>query len=130
MDGTGQRLRRRGIEGRTGAPESRVRSPLPLHSLFPDVLLTCSYTPKLVDEQRLRDCVDLLLTMQNPDGGFASYELVRGNKRLEWLNTAEVFGKSVAVEPLTGLTDSGRGYHDRVYVSRVNIKPMDIATLS
>jgi squalene cyclase len=53
-----------------------------------------SYTPKLVDEQRLRDCVDLLLTMQNPDGGFASYELVRGNKRLEWLNTAEVFGES------------------------------------
>ena len=49
--------------------------------------------PKLVDEQRLRDCVDLLLTMQNPDGGFASYELVRGNKRLEWLNTAEVFGE-------------------------------------
>ncbi|KAJ9110722.1 hypothetical protein QFC20_002763 [Naganishia adeliensis] len=28
----------------------------------------------------------------NPDGGFASYELVRGNKKLEWLNTAEVFG--------------------------------------
>lgn len=52
-----------------------------------------SYTPKLVDDQRLKDCVDLLLTMQNPDGGFASYELVRGNKKLEWLNTAEVFGK-------------------------------------
>ncbi|GHJ90428.1 hypothetical protein NliqN6_6830 [Naganishia liquefaciens] len=55
-------------------------------------LQSLDYMPKLVDEQRLRDCVDLLLTMQNPDGGFASYELVRGNKRLEWLNTAEVFG--------------------------------------
>jgi lanosterol synthase len=42
----------------------------------------------------MKDCVDLLLTMQNPDGGFASYELVRGNKKLEWLNTAEVFGES------------------------------------
>jgi hypothetical protein len=31
--------------------------------------------------------------MQNPNGGFASYELVRGSSKLEWLNTAEVFGK-------------------------------------
>jgi lanosterol synthase len=33
-----------------------------------------------------------MLTMQNPNGGFASYELVRGPKWLEWLNPAEVFG--------------------------------------
>src|SRR6185312_7752170 len=31
--------------------------------------------------------------MQNADGGFASYELVRGPKILEWINPAEVFGK-------------------------------------
>ncbi|KAJ9099201.1 hypothetical protein QFC21_004081 [Naganishia friedmannii] len=51
-----------------------------------------SYTPNAVNEQRLKDCADLLLTMQNPNGGFASYELVRGSNKLEWLNTAEVFG--------------------------------------
>jgi len=32
--------------------------------------------------------------MQNSDGGFASYELQRGPVWLEWLNSAEVFGKN------------------------------------
>ncbi|KAI0060948.1 terpene synthase [Artomyces pyxidatus] len=50
------------------------------------------FTPKLVSEERLYDAVDTLLTMQNPDGGFASYEPVRGSAWLEWLNPAEVFG--------------------------------------
>ncbi|OZJ01405.1 hypothetical protein BZG36_05638, partial [Bifiguratus adelaidae] len=35
--------------------------------------------------------VDVLLTMQNEDGGFASYERIRGPQWLEWFNTAEVF---------------------------------------
>ena len=39
------------------------------------------------------DSVDLLLTLQNPNGGFASYELIRGPRWLEWLNPAEVFGR-------------------------------------
>ena len=39
------------------------------------------------------DSVDLLLTLQNPDGGFASYELIRGPSWLERLNPAEVFGQ-------------------------------------
>jgi squalene cyclase len=38
------------------------------------------------------DAVDVLLTMQNPSGGYASYEPVRGPKFLELLNPAEVFG--------------------------------------
>lgn len=50
------------------------------------------YAPKLVSEERLRDTVDLLLTMQNSNGGYASYEPIRGPKWLEWLNPAEVFG--------------------------------------
>ena len=33
--------------------------------------------------------------MQNRDGGFASYELVRGPSWLELLNPAEVFGRSI-----------------------------------
>ncbi|KIM82936.1 hypothetical protein PILCRDRAFT_819733 [Piloderma croceum F 1598] len=49
-------------------------------------------TPKLVSQQSIRDAVDCMLTMQNPGGGFASYELIRGPSWLEWLNPAEVFG--------------------------------------
>ncbi|KAK4684411.1 hypothetical protein P7C73_g5763, partial [Tremellales sp. Uapishka_1] len=51
-----------------------------------------SYTPKAVSLPRMRDCIDVLLTMQNPSGGFASYELQRGSEKMEWLNAAEVFG--------------------------------------
>ncbi|KAG8900254.1 Lanosterol synthase (Oxidosqualene--lanosterol cyclase) [Tulasnella sp. 403] len=51
-----------------------------------------SYTPKAVSERRLCDAVDVLLTMQNANGGFASYELIRGPVIVEKLNPAEVFG--------------------------------------
>ena len=51
--------------------------------------------PTLVSDDRLFDAVDTLLTLQNPDGGYASYELVRGPTWLELLNPAEVFGKFV-----------------------------------
>ncbi|KDN40342.1 putative lanosterol synthase [Tilletiaria anomala UBC 951] len=45
-----------------------------------------------VSEERLHDAVDLILTLQNPSGGFASYETINGPKLLEWINPAEVFG--------------------------------------
>ncbi|KAI0031288.1 terpene synthase [Vararia minispora EC-137] len=51
------------------------------------------FTPKLVSEARMRDAVDTILSLQNADGGFASYELVRGSTLMELLNPAEVFGK-------------------------------------
>ncbi|KAK8128972.1 hypothetical protein PG984_010080 [Apiospora sp. TS-2023a] len=50
----------------------------------------CGY-PRMIDELRLFDCVDTLLTMQNADGGYASYERVRGGKYLHHLNPAEIF---------------------------------------
>lgn len=34
--------------------------------------------PKAVCDRRLFDAFDVILTLQNSDGGFASYELVRG----------------------------------------------------
>ena len=40
------------------------------------------------------DAVDTMISLQNPSGGFASYELVRGPQLLEWINPAEVFGRS------------------------------------
>ncbi len=49
--------------------------------------------PKLVTVERMQDAVDTLLTMQNPSGGFASYEPTRGSEYLEYLNAAEVFGR-------------------------------------
>ncbi|CAG8527022.1 17041_t:CDS:2, partial [Racocetra fulgida] len=42
--------------------------------------------------ERFCQTIDILLSMQNTDGGFASYERTRGLKILEWLNPAEVFG--------------------------------------
>lgn len=38
------------------------------------------------------NAVDVMLSLQNPDGGFASYEIIRGPQWLEFLNPAEVFG--------------------------------------
>ncbi|KAJ3324388.1 Lanosterol synthase (Oxidosqualene--lanosterol cyclase) [Boothiomyces sp. JEL0866] len=57
------------------------------------LLQKLSFTPKLVGKERLCDAVNVLLTMQNADGGFASYELQRGPEWLELFNPAQVFGK-------------------------------------
>jgi lanosterol synthase len=58
-------------------------------------LIRARWTPKLVDERRMFDAVDIMLSLQNPCGGFASYELVRGPWWVEWLNAAEVFGGAI-----------------------------------
>ncbi len=47
---------------------------------------------KKIDNQRLQWAADLILSWQNKDGGWASYELTRGPKWLEKINPAEVFG--------------------------------------
>ena len=49
--------------------------------------------PTLISDDRIRDAIDTLLTMQNPSGGFASYEPQRGGEWIECLNAAEVFGR-------------------------------------
>jgi len=41
----------------------------------------------------LRDSVRLMLSWQNEDGGWATYELQRGGKWLEQLNPSQVFGE-------------------------------------
>ncbi|GAB7360754.1 hypothetical protein MBLNU230_g0628t1 [Neophaeotheca triangularis] len=48
--------------------------------------------PTLVSDQRIRWAVDIILTMQNPNGACSSYEPTRGSPLLEYLNAAEVFG--------------------------------------
>jgi lanosterol synthase len=49
--------------------------------------------PKVVPDHRLFDAVNVLLSMQNDDGGFASYEARRGPTFLEVMNPSEVFGR-------------------------------------
>lgn len=46
-----------------------------------------------------------LLSMRNPDGGFATYETKRGGKLLELLNPSEVFGRTAADALLSVLND-------------------------
>ncbi|KAF9375747.1 hypothetical protein CPC16_000553 [Podila verticillata] len=56
------------------------------------LLQKLSYTKDLVSVERMHQAIDIVLAMQNKNGGFASYESVRGPKWLELINPAEVFG--------------------------------------
>ncbi|KAG5513724.1 hypothetical protein PMAC_000762 [Pneumocystis sp. 'macacae'] len=47
---------------------------------------------KQIPPNRLEDSVDVILSLQNENGGFASYELIRGPSYLEYINPSEVFG--------------------------------------
>lgn len=49
--------------------------------------------PQLLDDQRIFDAIDTLLTYQNKSGACSSYEPTRGSELLEMLNAAEVFAK-------------------------------------
>jgi len=44
-----------------------------------------------IEEARLKDAVELILSLQNQDGGWATYEKRRGSVLLELLNPSEVF---------------------------------------
>lgn len=48
--------------------------------------------PTLIDDRRIFDAIDTLLTYQNPSGGCSSYEPPRAGTWMEVLNAAEVFG--------------------------------------
>lgn len=45
----------------------------------------------MISTERLCEAVDIIISLQNVDGGFASCELVRGGKWLEWFNPTEMF---------------------------------------
>lgn len=49
--------------------------------------------PSFLSEERQKQAIDILLTMQNASGGVSSYEPARGSEYLEYLNAAEVFGR-------------------------------------
>ncbi|GAA5998590.1 lanosterol synthase ERG7 [Rhodotorula paludigena] len=62
------------------------------------------HLPELVSYPRLCAAVDTILSLQNPAGGFASYELIRGNPLLELLNPAEVFANIMIEYPYVECT--------------------------
>jgi lanosterol synthase len=49
--------------------------------------------PTLIEDRRIFDAVDTMITYQNPSGGCSSYEPPRAGEWMEMLNAAEVFGR-------------------------------------
>ncbi|KAL7168696.1 hypothetical protein ACSBR2_039027 [Camellia fascicularis] len=59
-----------------------------------------------LDAKRLYDAVNVILSLQNSDGGFATYELTRSYSWLELLNPAETFGDIVIDYPYVECTSA------------------------
>lgn len=55
--------------------------------------------PTLVDDRRIFDAIDTLLTYSNADGSCSSYEPSRAGPWMEMLNAAEVFGNIMVEYP-------------------------------
>lgn len=52
----------------------------------------CKFLDTQIENSRIFDGVNVLLSMQNSNGGFASYETKRAGSVMEMINPAEVFG--------------------------------------
>ncbi|PRQ51824.1 putative cycloartenol synthase [Rosa chinensis] len=59
-----------------------------------------------LDMKKLYDAVNVTLSLQNNDGGFATYELTRSYKWLELINPAETFGDIVIDYPYVECTSA------------------------
>ena len=53
------------------------------------------YLGSFISEERLDDCVNVILSYQNKTGGWATYENTRSFPQLELINPAETFGDIV-----------------------------------
>lgn len=73
-------------------------------------LLLSKLSPELVgeplDAKQLYDAVNVLLSLQNSDGGYATYELTRSYGWLELINPAETFGDIVIDYPYVECTSA------------------------
>ncbi|KAJ4337433.1 Lanosterol synthase erg7A [Ascochyta clinopodiicola] len=88
------RQQRKGAWGFSTRKQGYTVSDCTSEGLKAALILQCQHDyPALIEERRLKDAIDVLLTMQNASGGCASYEPTRGSEMLEHLNAAEVFGK-------------------------------------
>lgn len=70
-----------------------LKSVVMLQTLTDDKDPSRKLYPEVMDFERQRWAVDIILSMQNDTGGIASYEPRRGSELLEYLNAAEVFGR-------------------------------------
>ncbi|KAK7379932.1 hypothetical protein VNO78_32189 [Psophocarpus tetragonolobus] len=74
------------------------------------VLLLSKIAPEIVGEpldvKRVYDSVNVILSLQNEDGGFATYELKRSYNWLEIINPAETFGDIVIDYPYVECTSA------------------------
>ncbi|KAF3961971.1 hypothetical protein CMV_013466 [Castanea mollissima] len=61
---------------------------------------------KSLDVKRLYDAVNVILSLQNTDGGYATYELTRSYQWLELINPAETFGDIVIDYPYVECTSA------------------------
>nr|AGK62447.1 cycloartenol synthase [Panax quinquefolius] len=59
-----------------------------------------------LDAKRLYDAVNVILSLQNSDGGYATYELTRSYSWLELVNPAETFGDIVIDYPYVECTSA------------------------
>ncbi len=59
-----------------------------------------------ISEQRLHGAVEFILSRQNPDGGFGSYEERRGGRWLQRLNPSELFARCMIEESYVECTGS------------------------
>ena len=59
-----------------------------------------------VNPSVLGNAADFILRIQNPDGGFGSYEAKRSAIGLEWMNPAEMFGESMTERSFVECTAS------------------------
>ncbi|KAJ6435969.1 hypothetical protein OIU84_001074 [Salix udensis] len=73
-------------------------------------LFLSKITPEIVGEplvaNRFYDAVNVILSLQNGDGGFATYELTRSYSWLELINPAETFGDIVIDYPYVECTSA------------------------
>ncbi|KAK6131742.1 hypothetical protein DH2020_034539 [Rehmannia glutinosa] len=73
-------------------------------------LLLSKIPVEIVDEplntKRLYDAVNVIFSLQNADGGFATYELTRSYSWLELINPAETFGDIVIDYPYVECTSA------------------------
>lgn len=70
----------------TDCTSEAIKTALLLEKIMPD-------NQRSINKDRLLPSVDMLLAYQNKNGGWASYEEIRGPEWLEYLNPAEIFGE-------------------------------------
>lgn len=85
-------------------------------------LESATWVPKRseISRSRLEDACDMIISYQNPNGGWATYELTRGPEWLELMNPSEIFGNIMidycycecSASAVTGLIEFRKQYPD------------------